>query len=727
MSMFINTNVMSISSQRALGQAQDMQATAMERLSSGKRINGAKDDAAGLAIAENFTSQIRGLSQSVKNAEQASSLAGTAEGALSEVADILQRMRELTVQASNSTLQTSNRTAIKSEIDTLTAEINRIANDTVYNGQKLLNGSASNLQFQVGQDVDSTIKFTIGNATAAGLGVGAGGFGGAADGIMFNKVVKTTLPTLDVDDIYINGKNWAGVVDAGSVTHLVNGVTTSTTLDFDDTSAAYHMALAINSATHEHGVEASAQTVIEGTTAGGVTTGNFTITVGGEVSTIRATTGMDDLVSAINAAVDADVTASLNDAGGLRIVDNLGRTVVTANNTLATVGIAAGTVEGHLILKSVDGSAFTIAAGSDVNNDTDQSQIDAAGLMVGTYGGGDDGQTYEIVGKQIITGTAITAANDFTINGVQIGSTDPLVAAANISASDLAAAVNAVAAESGVTAQASNELFLQIDTHATIDGASLAQSGDTITINGTSVDYGINNATFAQIVTAINTAMAANGDVRATLVDSNNGTIKLTSASGVNFSIADDDITDIILSVRRADGDNLQDDGSTATAPGSTAVEYTGKLTFRSTSGPIVFGAANGDTTVEQGTANAIGEVLGVAIAGDTNSAAGGSSSGVSVTSAAGAAASIGSIDSAIEKVADLRGGLGALQNRLAHTVSNLQTAIENHSNSRSLIEDADYAIESATLARSQVLAQAGTAMLAQANAAPQLALQLLQ
>ena len=146
MSMFINTNVMSISSQRALGQAQDMQATAMERLSSGKRINGAKDDAAGLAIAENFTSQIRGLSQSVKNAEQASSLAGTAEGALSEVADILQRMRELTVQASNSTLQTSNRTAIKSEIDTLTAEINRIANDTVYNGQKLLNGSASKLR-----------------------------------------------------------------------------------------------------------------------------------------------------------------------------------------------------------------------------------------------------------------------------------------------------------------------------------------------------------------------------------------------------------------------------------------------------------------------------------------------------------------------------------------------------------------------------------------------------
>ena len=208
MSMFINTNISSLSAQRSLGEAQRMQETAMERLSSGKRINSASDDAAGLAIAEKFTSQIRGLSQAVKNGEQASSLAGTAEGALAEVSDILQRMRELTVQAANSTLDASNRNAIKSELNTLSSEIDRIASDTSYNGQTLLDGTAKNLSFQVGESAASTVKFSLSGASAASLGVGAGAGGSAADGIMFGEVSGTDLDLIDADDILINGKNW---------------------------------------------------------------------------------------------------------------------------------------------------------------------------------------------------------------------------------------------------------------------------------------------------------------------------------------------------------------------------------------------------------------------------------------------------------------------------------------------------------------------------------------
>ena len=138
MSVVINSNITSLTAQRALGDAQKMQAEAMGRLSTGLRINSAADDAAGLAIAEGFTSQIRGLSQAVRNASEALSLAQTAESALSETTDILQRVRELAVQASNTTLTTSDRTAIQNEVSSLISEIDRIATSTQYNSSNIL-------------------------------------------------------------------------------------------------------------------------------------------------------------------------------------------------------------------------------------------------------------------------------------------------------------------------------------------------------------------------------------------------------------------------------------------------------------------------------------------------------------------------------------------------------------------------------------------------------------
>ena len=164
MAIVINSNISSLTAQRALGESQKMQSSAMERLSSGLRINSAKDDAAGLAIAENFTSQIKGLNQAVRNASDAYSLAQTAEGGLQETTAILQRMRELAVQASNTTLTTADRTAIQTEVDALTSEIDRIATTTQYNSNNILDGSGNNLSFQIGDKAGQSVSLSLDSA-----------------------------------------------------------------------------------------------------------------------------------------------------------------------------------------------------------------------------------------------------------------------------------------------------------------------------------------------------------------------------------------------------------------------------------------------------------------------------------------------------------------------------------------------------------------------------------
>src|ERR1700742_1681940 len=141
MAQVINTNVLSLNAQRNLSTSQSQMATALQRLSSGLRINSAKDDAAGLAISDRFTTQIRGLNQAVRNANDGISLSQTAESALGELTNNLQRIREIAVQAANSTNSSSDRAALDQEVQQRLAEINRIASQTSFNGQKILDGS----------------------------------------------------------------------------------------------------------------------------------------------------------------------------------------------------------------------------------------------------------------------------------------------------------------------------------------------------------------------------------------------------------------------------------------------------------------------------------------------------------------------------------------------------------------------------------------------------------
>lgn len=186
MPQIINTNIMSLNSQRNLNRSQDAMKVSLQRLSSGLRINSAKDDAAGLAISERFTAQIRGLNQAARNASDAISLAQTAEGALQEMATNLQRMRELAVQSANATNSTSDRDSLNAEYSALAQEISRVSSATQFNGVKVI-GTTTTLTFQVGANAASVNQLdlsTTNAASASGLAslqtVSIGGSSGGA-------------------------------------------------------------------------------------------------------------------------------------------------------------------------------------------------------------------------------------------------------------------------------------------------------------------------------------------------------------------------------------------------------------------------------------------------------------------------------------------------------------------------------------------------------------------
>ena len=209
MAQVINTNSMSLNAQRNLNTSGTSLATSIQRLSSGMRINSAKDDAAGLAISERFSTQIRGLDVATRNANDGISLAQTAEGAMVEIGNNLQRIRELAVQSSNATNSQSDRDALNSEVSQLLKEIDRVANQTSFNGTKLLDGSFSGALFQVGADTGQTIGInTIVDATIAELGTS--GFA-AAQTSTNPAAAGTATASGSISGLSINGKAIAAV------------------------------------------------------------------------------------------------------------------------------------------------------------------------------------------------------------------------------------------------------------------------------------------------------------------------------------------------------------------------------------------------------------------------------------------------------------------------------------------------------------------------------------
>lgn len=225
MPQVINTNVISLNAQRQLNRTQGIQSTAMDRLSSGLRINSAKDDAAGLAIADRMTSQVRGLDQAVRNANDGISLSQTAEGALQETTNILQRMRVLAVQSANDTNSAADRDNLQKEVVQLQSELNRIANTTTFNSKKLLDGSFSGQQFHIGAQANETISVNITGVTTETIGnerfvsnpTGAAALSGAKVGTVNNATAPQTLTiagTLGNEDVPVtNGQSAKSIAD----------------------------------------------------------------------------------------------------------------------------------------------------------------------------------------------------------------------------------------------------------------------------------------------------------------------------------------------------------------------------------------------------------------------------------------------------------------------------------------------------------------------------------
>jgi len=357
MALTVNTNIASLTAQRNLTSSQGDLSTSLQRLSSGLRINSSKDDAAGLAISERFTAQIKGLNQGVRNANDGISLAQTAEGALKEVTSNLQRIRELSVQAANATNSVGDRTALQSEVTQLVAEIQRVAANTKFNGVALLDGTFTNKAFQIGADTTDTVSITsIASAATASLGeFGYGAVTAAGDAAVNGNAFVAT--SADPDALVLN----------------------DTLIGASASGSAADKATAINLLTATHGVTATAGTT-EGATGGAAysaTAGQgITLTVNGTAIVLLENSagggGADDqattlviINNALTAAGSTVVAAA--DGAGIKLTDTTGANIVTSEGTSVAGGTAAdfglgalGTASAKLSLSSTSRDGIQI-------------------------------------------------------------------------------------------------------------------------------------------------------------------------------------------------------------------------------------------------------------------------------------------------------------------------------------------------------------------------------
>ncbi|KTD59219.1 flagellin [Legionella shakespearei] len=352
MAQVINTNVASLTAQRNLGVSSNAMQTSIQRLSSSLRINSAKDDAAGLAISQRMTAQIRGMNMAVRNANDGVSLAQVAEGAMQETTNILQRMRELSVQAANSTNNSSDRASIQSEVSQLQKELNRISTDTEFNGQRILDGSFSNASFQVGANANQTITFSIGSVKASSIG----GIATATGTSVSNNVAA---------DITI-------AIGGGTATTINSSAGFAGALNGQEGNSAYAKAAAINDAgVPGLSVRASTsgtQTLV--TPIGGnpgdtydLTINNVNIFSGQDVSTALSTSALRDAINGVSP--QTGVIASLN-GNDLTLSAADGRTITVVEGTLKSISAAAGTFENPLFGQLEISATNTINIGGTV-------------------------------------------------------------------------------------------------------------------------------------------------------------------------------------------------------------------------------------------------------------------------------------------------------------------------------------------------------------------------
>ena len=375
MALTVNTNVSSLNAQRNLNASQSSLNTSLQRLSSGLRINSAKDDAAGLAISERFTAQIRGNEQASRNANDGISLAQTAEGALAEIGNNLQRMRELAVQSSNATNSDSDRAAINNEVQALSAEIDRVAQNSSFNGTKLLDGSFTAKNFQVGANnsaSDSIAITAISSARTSALGgVSGANYASVTGGV--------TIAALAAGDLTLNG------IQVGAST--AGGAAGQTA------ASAYSIAAAINAVSGQSGVTASAQATSTGT-------GAVATTFGAVAANTLSINGVN--VGAVAAGGDV-AGQGANVAAAINLISSQTGVIASANATTGAVTLAAADGRDITVLGATADTGLTDATTTGTVKLEAAKDITISGGAFASAGFAAAGTTVATVGSAVST------------------------------------------------------------------------------------------------------------------------------------------------------------------------------------------------------------------------------------------------------------------------------------------------------------------------------------
>ncbi len=692
MPLYINTNISSLNAQRQLMKSGEELDKSMERLSSGMRINSASDDAAGLAISNRQTSQIRGLNQAVRNANDGISLIQTAEGALGESTNILQRMRELAIQSANGIYGDADRATLDAEVQQLVEELDRIATTTSFNGQNILDGTLGKVDLQVGAQANQTVGFEIQAVDADTLGMGSlsADVVSAEISLLSGSGLVASGQGLSEQDILINGQAIGALASGSTLETLINninenvtGVTASTVVELTMTSV--------------------------GTGVVGSSGVNLTVVKDDGTSivvNVANTESLDEFADLVGTNSGGLLSASVGDDGKLSISAQDAASVTL--DSAATLG-GTTTKSAQIVLTSDNGDDITIERGATGT---------VADLNKLGFRETDTGGVIESVGLVPSSGGAseALAVGDLTINGVEIDNDDTDSLQGKIDA------INDVSDQTGVTAKAYSTLSISMESMV----ASTISGFDQIEINGVAVDLSLaNSASSEDVVTAFNNNTATTGVTARLLgtrviLESDQGAINITAATANSFIGTGAGIQDLTMAYVSSQGTFVETTQTLTTGDSFTA--YAGLKLVSDNGNPI--SVELGDTS----TAAELGARLGLKESNTLGEGSFGASvSSISIGTAASAQKAIGIIDNALETVNDIRSDLGAANNRLDFTISNLSNVSENTSAARARITDADFAAETASLSRAQVLQQASQAMLAQANARPQQVLSLLQ
>ena len=715
----INTNTKALDAQESMRTSNLAMSQAMERLSTGKKINSAKDDAAGLAITNRMTSQIRGIAKAINNTNDAISMSQTAEGALGNVGDILQRMRELAVQSASGTLNDTDRSSINLEVSQLKNQIDDIANKTNHNNIKLLDGSAQNVTIQTGINSNDTMKIGFASVKTKDIGIGSKAY------------LQSNMGTYN---------STTGAYGAFSASNLyLNGVAVGPSLATDDTASnasaetsAISKAAAINRVSTLSGVYARAEAnVVSGSLmAAQAAASSGTVTING-VTTDTFSTSSDTslsrktVVAAINAK--SSITGVVaTDTGD----DILGVTLTAAdgrNIDFSLSGVAAAstglkqsastTFVGSFSLYTLDGRDITVGAKSGATT----AEL-SSGLQTGTYKA--DTAIFSTTDRLATSGSTsngTTGSNALVINGVQIGAAlntddtasfvDPTgnLATSSVrstSAIAIAAAINRSSAQTGVTANAGPNI-VRSTTSDTPFTAFTPSNGTAVQVFLNGVTFNANTTSLNGVIDSFNSVSNRTGVVASQLA----GGLQLTAADGRNIVLG-------LNPSATAASIGLSGVSVGASAIGTAAVTFVSNVQLQSANAfEIKAGAA--------GVANL--ELLGFEQGKFGASANGLKINQINTSTVSGATQALTAIDAAIDTISAAQANSGAINNRLDSIINYLSEANQNITASRSRILDTDYATETTNLAKQQIISQAATAMLAQANQSSQSILSLLK